>query len=144
MNSPYPAMMLDQPTLALADDDELHAELMSAWLEHQGYRVLRFASGDELVSWAAGGGGGIQGLLLDVDMPGRDGFQSCREVRAIPSFAEVPTVFVSAATPNNIPDEVVSGACHFIRKDERMFVQLADWLSRHIYSDASHSAIEYR
>lgn len=144
MKSPYPEMMQDQPILALADDDELHAELMSVWLEHQGYRVLRFASGDELVSWASDGGGQVHGLLLDVDMPGRDGFQSCRELRAIPEFAEVPAVFVSAATPSSVPDEVANGGCHFIRKDERMFVQLADWLSRHIYSDASHSAIEYR
>ncbi|MBW3656501.1 MAG: response regulator [Gemmatimonadetes bacterium] len=137
-------MIQDQPTLALADDDELHAELMSVWLEHQGYRVLRFASGDELVSWAAEGGSGVNGLLLDVDMPGRDGFQSCREVRALPSFAQVPAVFVSAAMPNNVPEEVVSGACHFIRKDERMFVKLADWLSRNIYSGASPGALGYR
>jgi CheY-like chemotaxis protein len=144
MKSPYPEMNRDQPILALADDDELHAELMSAWLEHQGYRVLRFASGDDLVSWASDGGSRVHGLLLDVDMPGRDGFQSCRELRALPAFAAVPAVFVSAATPNNVPEEVVSGACQFIRKDEKMFVRLADWLSRHIYSDASHSAIEYR
>lgn len=134
LSSPY-SDMTHQRTLAIADDDELHAELVSAWLEHQGYRVLRFGSGDELVSWASSSAGeGVDALVLDVDMPGRDGFQSCRELRAIPAFASVPAVFVSAASPAQLAtDECLRGS-HFIRKDERMFVQLADWLSSHIYA----------
>lgn len=144
MIAPYAAMMQDQPILALADDDELHAELMSVWLEHQGYRVLRFASGDDLVDWAAGGGARVHGLLLDVDMPGRDGFQSCRELRALPDFARVPAVFVSGSAPANVPDDVARDEVQFIRKDERMFVHLSDWLSRHIYTDATPGSIQYR
>ena len=74
--------MTDTLTLALADDDELHAELVGTWLEHQGFRVLRFPSGDDLLSWARGGDRRVDAFVLDVDMPGRDGIQSCRELRA--------------------------------------------------------------
>ena len=122
------------PTLALADDDELHAELVSAWLEHQGFQVLRFVSGDALLSWAAAGAQPVDAFVLDVDMPGRDGVQSCRELRALDGYARVPAVFVSSADPRSVPDEVAAGQVQFIRKDGEMFVRLAEWLSEHVYA----------
>lgn len=37
-------------------------------------------------------------ILLDIDMPGMDGFQTCRSMRANPDFALTPIVFVSGLT----------------------------------------------
>ncbi|MEY4588326.1 MAG: hypothetical protein RL497_402 [Pseudomonadota bacterium] len=37
-------------------------------------------------------------ILLDIDMPGMDGFQTCRSIRANPDFALTPIVFVSGLT----------------------------------------------
>lgn len=110
-------------TLAVADDDEVHAELVSAWLEHHGFRVLRFVSGDALVDWASSPGAAADALVLDVDMPGRDGFQSCRDLRALPAFSQVPAVFVSSATLNRVPDEG-----ELIPKDGEMLARLTRWL----------------
>jgi CheY-like chemotaxis protein len=126
--------MTHYPTLALADDDELHAELVGAWLEHQGFRVLRFGSGDALLTWASGGPRQVDAFLLDVDMPGRDGVQSCRELRALDGYARTPAVFVSSASPETVPDEVAASRVQFIRKDGEMFVRLAEWLSEHVYA----------
>jgi CheY-like chemotaxis protein len=126
--------MTHYPTLALADDDELHAELVSAWLEHQGFRVLRFGSGDALLSWASAGPRQVDAFLLDVDMPGRDGVQSCRELRALDGYARTPAVFVSSASAEAVPDEVAASRVQFIRKDGEMFVRLAEWLSEHVYA----------
>lgn len=126
--------MTNPLTLALADDDELHAELVSTWLEHQGIRVLRFASGDALLTWAAAGPRQVDAFVLDVDMPGRDGVQSCRDLRALDGYARVPAVFVSAAAPDAVPDEVAAQHVQFIRKDGEMFVRLAEWLSVHVHA----------
>lgn len=126
--------MTHAPTLALADDDELHAELVTAWLEHQGFRVLRFGSGDALLSWAAAGPRQVDAFVLDVDMPGRDGVQSCRELRALDGYARIPAVFVSSASPEAVPDEVARERVQFIRKDGEMFVRLAEWLNEHLYA----------
>lgn len=126
--------MTHYPTLALADDDELHAELVSAWLEHQGFRVLRFGSGDALLSWASAGPRQVDAFLLDVDMPGRDGVQSCRDLRALDGYARVPAVFVSAAGAESLPGEVAASRVEFIRKDGQMFVRLAEWLNEHVYA----------
>jgi DNA-binding response OmpR family regulator len=37
-------------------------------------------------------------ILLDIDMPGIDGFQTCRSIRANPKFALTPVIFVSCLT----------------------------------------------
>jgi CheY-like chemotaxis protein len=111
-------------TLALADDDAVQAELVSAWLEHRGFRVLRFGSGTELLHWASASADPVDGLVLDVDMPGLDGFQSYRALRALPAYAQVPAVFVSASTPAELAAE--NGA--FIAKDGEMLDRLSRWL----------------
>ena len=129
--SPAPAR-----TLALADDDEVHAELVSAWLEHQGFRVLRFGSGDALLDWASSSTSAVDGVVLDVDMPGRNGFQSCRELRDIPAYSAIPAVFVSSASPSLVPPEVSADGVEFIRKDGQMLVRLSRWLADHLVNAA--------
>lgn len=129
--------MTETLTLALADDDELHAELVGTWLEHQGFRVLRFPSGDDLLSWAQAGDRRVDGLVLDVDMPGRDGIQSCRELRALDGYARVPAVFVSSTSPRAVAEQAAgTGAVQFIRKDGEMFARLSAWLSEYLYAGA--------
>lgn len=131
--------MTEPLTLALADDDELHTELVSAWLEHHGYRVVSFASGDELLQWAAGAERHVDAFVLDVDMPGRDGIQSHRELRALDSYAQVPAVFVTS-TAQRVEEETVhstpGGTLKFIRKDGQMLVRLHEWLSEHVYTES--------
>lgn len=124
------------PTLALADDDELHAELVCAWLEHHGFRVVRFPSGDDLLSWASADERRVDAFLLDIDMPGRDGIQSSRELRALDGYARVPTVFVSSTSSRAVAEQAADGdRLEFIRKDGEMFVRLAEWLNDNIYAE---------
>jgi CheY-like chemotaxis protein len=127
--------MTDSPMLALADDDELHAELVCTWLEHHGFRVVHFPSGDELISWASAGERHVDAFVLDIDMPGRDGIQSSRELRALDSYARVPTVFVSSTSPRAVVEAAPdTGRVEFIRKDGEMFVRLAAWLNDNLYA----------
>lgn len=122
-------------TLALADDDTLHAELVAEWLKHQGYRVHCFPSGDELLQWAAARARHVDAFLLDVDMPGRDGIQSCRELRALDPYAQVPAVFVTSTSPRPEVEHVAEGgSLKVIRKDGQMFVHLHEWLAQHVYT----------
>jgi CheY-like chemotaxis protein len=130
----YPPMT-DPPMLALADDDELHAELVCTWLEHQGFRVVHFPSGDDLLSWASAGERRVDAFLLDIDMPGRDGIQSSRELRALDGYSRVPTVFVSSTSPRAVVEQAAdTGRVEFIRKDGEMFVRLAAWLNDNLYA----------
>jgi CheY-like chemotaxis protein len=125
------------PTLAVADDDEIHAELVCSWLEHLGFRVLRFSSGDDLLDWAASGEGRFDAVVLDIDMPGRDGYQSCRELRSLPRYARVPAVFVTGAGRDDLSAEIPAGqAVELIRKDDEMLDRLSRWVGRNVRTAA--------
>ena len=56
-------------------------------------------------------------LVLDVDMPGRDGLQICRAVRDLPGAREVPVLILTGRTDSEIIDRAFqAGASDFIKK----------------------------
>jgi len=80
--------------LLVVDDDELNREIYRRNLELAGHRVRVAASGEEALEAL---GEAIPDLIiLDVHMPGMDGFEVCQRIRSQPSLADVPILFVTA------------------------------------------------
>ena len=72
----------DPPTRVLVvDDDPQTKPLMVAFLEHLGYRAHAVSSGPEALAALGKGGYGV--VLLDCRMPGMDGFETARRIRAL-------------------------------------------------------------
>lgn len=121
------------PLIALADDDDAHAEVVCAWLEALGYDLLRFPTGDALLEWAHGSARVPAAVLLDVEMPGRDGFAVCAELRRMAAYRDVPCVFVSSLPSATLEDGArASGGSGSMRKDAALLARLADWMLRTI------------
>jgi len=81
-------------TILIVEDDPDSAELMGQILEIAGYQVQKATSGLEALSKV--GLPGIDLILLDVMLPGVDGFEVCYRVRQNPATAHLPIVMVSA------------------------------------------------
>lgn len=100
-------------TILLAEDDPLTLEALAACVGEEGFRTLSAADGREALElWHKHR---PQLLCLDIMMPGVNGFEVCRRVRA--EDALVPILFLSAK--NEESDVVVGlglGADDFIRK----------------------------
>lgn len=100
-------------TILLAEDDPLTLDALAACIEDEGFRTLSAANGKQALElWAQHR---PQLLCLDIMMPGVDGFEVCRRVRA--ADPSVPILFLSAK--NEEADVVVGlglGADDFIRK----------------------------
>lgn len=117
------------PLIALADDDEAHAEVVCAWLGVLGYDVRHFPTGDALLEWAQGQAHAPAAVLLDVEMPGRDGFAVCAELRKLTSFADIPCVLVSSLSAETLEDGArAAGGSGSMRKDASLLPRLAGWL----------------
>jgi sigma-B regulation protein RsbU (phosphoserine phosphatase) len=115
--------------IAFADDDPLQGDLLSAWLRHLGFQPLSFSTGDDLVVWAEREPAAAHAVLLDAEMPGRDGVECCRALRTLPAFTEVPIAFVTGTQCPALLSRIrEAGARGVIAKDESMLPRLASWL----------------
>jgi CheY-like chemotaxis protein len=82
--------------ILIVDDNPLIVRLLAEMLEDEGYRVGALAGAD-VVELALSAPPRL--IVLDVLMPGLDGPEVCRRLRADPRTATVPIVFVSALPP---------------------------------------------
>ena len=84
----------DKPAILLVDDQEMNATIMSRYLEREGYSVTWLASGEAAL--AALEQGPLPALmLLDVVMPGMNGFEVCRRIKSNAATCGVPVVLVT-------------------------------------------------
>jgi two-component system response regulator RpaA len=81
-------------TILVVDDDELVSRTLQRALKLYDYQVMVAHSGADGLHLARRHRPDL--LVLDVIMPGTDGFQVCRQVRGDPLLKEVPILFLTA------------------------------------------------
>ena len=82
---------MKKPLIFIVDDDPNIAKLIQLYLEQEDYEVRRFPRGDEtLVAFRQEEPALV---LLDIMLPGIDGWELCREIRKI---SQVPIIMLSA------------------------------------------------
>ena len=84
----------DQSAILVVDDDAVLRKMLALMLTKSGYTVLE--ANDGLQALAVLKQKPVHGILLDVMMPGIDGFEVCRRVKSEPPTAHIPVVIVSA------------------------------------------------
>ncbi len=80
--------------LLLVDDDADLRLVAQLALESDGYTVIPVGDGPTALRQAAAGS--FDGILLDVMLPGMDGYQVCRALKAEPKAAATPVILLSA------------------------------------------------
>lgn len=85
-----------RPVIFVVEDDEDIARLVSHNLRTAGFEVQSFVSGASLVTEAVRELPAL--FLLDVMLPGTDGFELCRHIRQTPVLSATPIIFLTAKT----------------------------------------------
>jgi class 3 adenylate cyclase len=96
--------MREPPRVLIVDDNPANLEIMEARLARQGYEVITATDGETALITARARTPDL--VLLDVMMPGKDGIEVCRELKADPSLPFVPVILVTAKSD---PDDIVAG-----------------------------------
>jgi CheY-like chemotaxis protein len=84
----------EELTILLIEDDALSASVVELTLNSEGYRVLTAPNGLQGLKMAKANLPDL--ILLDLMLPGMDGFEVLSELRADPKTASVPVAIISA------------------------------------------------
>ncbi|HUX40661.1 MAG TPA: adenylate/guanylate cyclase domain-containing protein [Rectinemataceae bacterium] len=108
--------MADESSLVLVVDDiEENLKVLSETLVQAGFHPLQAKSGERALQIAAKARPDL--ILLDIKMPGMDGFETIARLKADPDLADIPVIFISAL--NQIEDKVEgfrAGAVDYVSK----------------------------
>ena len=101
--------------ILVVDDDENILNLEKTILEGKGFSVTRAAGGAEALTLL--GTGTFDLVLLDVMMPGVDGFTVCRKIKEDPRLKDLPVIFLTAKGGGDaLAEGFESGAVMYINK----------------------------
>lgn len=88
MKAPAPASLL------LVDDTPANLQLLTSMLRERGYRIRPVTSGEQALKAIEAEAPDL--ILLDITMPGIDGYEVCRRLKADPRWRDLPVLFISA------------------------------------------------
>lgn len=81
--------------LLVVDDQEANLKIIGEILGRLGFDIILASDGDQALRRLENRP--VDLILLDVLMPGRDGFEICQLIRANPRWTDIPIIFLSAA-----------------------------------------------
>ncbi|WP_087065786.1 ATP-binding protein [Intestinibacillus massiliensis] len=113
-------MLLDGIHILLAEDNDLNAEIAAQLLEIRGAKVCRSADGRQaLERFSESQLGEFQAILMDIQMPGMNGLDAARAIRALtrPDAATIPIVAMTANTfKEDVDAAMAAGMDGFVPK----------------------------
>jgi adenylate cyclase len=106
--------MSEEPTVLVIDDLPQNTRLLEAILTPKGYRVMTAGSGEEGLRLLGENQPDL--VLLDILMPGMDGYEVCSRIRDDPATAFLPVVMITASGDQEKRRALETGADDFVTK----------------------------
>jgi two-component system response regulator ResD len=104
-----------KPRVLLVDDDDRLVHIVSLYLESQGFDVLTAATGEAAVVLLEGRLPDL--VILDIVLPGLDGLNVCRRLRALRGGRHPPILVITALTDSDdVETAMAAGADRVITK----------------------------
>lgn len=95
--------------ILLIEDNELNRDMLSRRLQKRGYEVVMAADGETGVAMAQAEAPGL--ILMDVSLPGIDGWEATRRLRAAPETRHIPILALTAYTTSGDREKALAAGC---------------------------------
>lgn len=113
-----------QTTIAVVEDEEHLAQGLRFNLEAEGYRTLVFGNGESALQALLGPAASVSAVVLDVMLPGRDGFSVVRALREAQNYTPV-LLLTARSRPEDILTGFAAGADDYLAKPFELAILLA-------------------
>ncbi|PTN38878.1 EAL domain-containing protein [Desulfonatronum sp. SC1] len=90
----------ESPLVLVVDDEAVNRLILESNLKRQGFRIVSASSGQECLDLTRREQPDL--VLLDIIMPGMDGFQTCQILKDAPETRDIPVIFLSALTDTGV------------------------------------------
>jgi CheY-like chemotaxis protein len=102
-------------SILVVDDEDMIRSLLRLTLVRAGYEVTEAETGEEAISIVREQKPDL--VLLDVMMPGMDGFAVCEQIRQDPALGDIPIIMLSARKdPRSRLESRRAGATDYLTK----------------------------
>jgi len=119
--------------ILIVDDNPTNLDVISESLSNKGYKVAIATSGERALQQVERKPPDL--ILLDIMMPGIDGFETCRRLKANPRTCHIPIIFMTALTDTDNKVQALNlGAVDYVTKpfqEQEVMARLKTHLELH-------------
>ena len=95
--------------ILLVEDNEMNRDMLSRRLQKQGYEVVLAVDGEEGVAKARNEAPAL--ILMDMSLPGIDGWEATRQLKAAPQTQKIPVIALTAHAMTDDRDKALAAGC---------------------------------
>lgn len=97
------------PRVLLVEDNDMNRDMLSRRLERQGYDVVLAEDGDDGLEAAREEAPDL--VLMDMSLPGKDGWTATREMKEDPDLGEIPVIALTAHAMPGDREKALDAGC---------------------------------
>ena len=97
------------PRILLVEDNEMNRDMLSRRLQRQGYEVIIAVDGQQGVAMAQSEAPDL--VLMDMSLPGLDGWEATRQLKAEPGTRGIPVIALTAHAMAGDRQKALSAGC---------------------------------
>jgi len=95
--------------LLLVEDNEMNRDMLSRRLQKKGYEVVLAVDGEDGVAKAQGEAPAL--ILMDMSLPGIDGWEATRRIKADPTTKSIPVIALTAHALTSDREAALAAGC---------------------------------
>jgi CheY-like chemotaxis protein len=95
--------------ILLVEDNEMNRDMLSRRLQKKGYEVVMALDGEQGVAMALSEAPAL--ILMDMSLPGIDGWEATRRIKAAPSTKSIPVIALTAHALTSDRDQALEAGC---------------------------------
>jgi CheY-like chemotaxis protein len=95
--------------ILLVEDNEMNRDMLSRRLTRRGYEVTLAVDGEQGVAMARSEAPGL--ILMDMSLPGLDGWEATRQIKATPETRGIPVVALTAHAMAGDREKALAAGC---------------------------------